>query len=64
MPRPMSDKGFIKKFAGAPYDNHELAEKACSSLSEASAIRRAAREYLEAEDHFDKVLEEKGYERG
>jgi hypothetical protein len=60
----LSEKAFLKKFMGAPYDNHELAEAACSALTEASGLRRAAREYLEAEERFTTLLEEKGFEFG
>jgi len=64
MPRRLTDKGFVKKFSGAPWDNHELAEQACGALVETSRIRRAAREYLEAEDHLTRVLEDEGFELG
>jgi len=57
----MTVKEFLEKFNYAPYDDEELAEVASKVEG---IVGEKARNFLKAQEEFDKALESINYERG
>lgn len=57
----MTDKDFLEKYDGAPFDTDELAEVALKVEGE---LGEAALNYLKAERKFKAALEKIGFEWG